>query len=166
MSFEKLKIAPKIELDLYNSINRIPFSLKVGNCPILSKPIYARNLGGGNFIEFRFDRTNKNLYEMSLVSVDADTVEDIETNEINCQKNEFHNCFIHEADSKLEDSVPMKIFRDKKSICINWGIEDQTNLEYFLLSSNCFLGINADSYLASVILTNLLQEDIFNIFGF
>ena len=164
--FEEISSNPKTELTLYNSITRIPFSLKIGNNPILSQLIYARNLRNGNFIEFSFDKTNKNLYEMSLISVENDTVENVEADEIIYQKHKFYNCFIHELDSVLEDSVHMKIFRYKTFIRLDWEMEKPRDIEYFSLSTNCLLGINSDSYLSSVVLKELSQEDIFNIFGF
>lgn len=163
--FEELTVIPEIKFDLYNSINRIPFSLRIGQPILSSESIYARNLSNENFIEFRFDKDNKNLYEITLVSADNNTLEEIKKNEINYQKNKFYSCFIQEENSELEDSIPMKIFRNEMSIWINWDINKQSNVEYFSVSTNCLLGINPDSYLVSVILTNLLQEDIFSIFG-
>ena len=165
VSFKELKAVPEMKSEFYNSISRIPFSLKIVYSPITSAPIYARNLSDGNFIEFRFDKINKNLYEIVLVSVQTDTIQEVEEIKFNCRDQKFYSCFIHEEHSRLEDSIVMKIFQDKKSICINWNTKNEADIEYFALTNNYLIGINPDSYLVSIILTNLLSEDILNVLG-
>lgn len=163
VTFERLENEP-ITNTMYDD-DYIPFSITIGTYPSLPSTIYGRNLSGENFIEFRFDRENCNLYEISLVAIQNNTIEDISLLEIDFKRNEYYDCLIDEASSELDNSDPIKILRNESSIIVNWCKEDHINMQYFALSSKCSVGINSSSYLTSVMLTGLTKKDIDNILG-
>lgn len=127
--------------------------------------IYPRNLNGESFIEFSFDKDSKKLYKICLISFQSETVENAKLDELDLEKNDFYDCLLQD-ESEIEISEPFKILRDSKSICIMWGINNLKSVKYYPLSNKCYLGIDPDSCLVSVVLKNLLQEEILEIFGF
>jgi len=156
--------SPDLELSFYSSLNPIPFSLRLGNFSKLPETIYARNMYGENFIEFRFNKENKQLYDVTLVAIQNNTVNDIDTIELTCDNNVLYNCSIQES-SALEFSMPMKIYRSKNAIKISWAIDEKL-LRYVFLSRNVLIGIDQNNSVCSIILTSLTQEEIFNVLGF
>ena len=153
-----------VKLDLYNSVNRIPFSLMIGNYIDLPETIYSRNLKDGNFIEFRFEKESMNLYEMTMVNINSDTIKNQPLDDV-IKIPEVYQCSLVEIDSILDDSLPMEIIRDKSSICFNLSLNDSSQIRYFDIGGNCALGVNAESFLTSVYINNLSQESIINILG-
>lgn len=163
---KKSEVSPAVELLLYSSLTPIPFSITFGNNQVLPETIYARNLSNENFIEFRFDKNNKQLYEISLVAIDTRNVEELASIEENNLKATFFNCLIDEENSELESVDPVVVYRSKDTIKVVWGAERQHSASYFSLSPNCYIGVDINSCLASVALTALTEEEIFNILGF
>lgn len=163
---KKIDKSPEMELTLYSSITRIPFSLIIGEYPYLDERIYARNLCGNNFIEFRFDKNTQKLHELHLVSVQENTVENYKFPNFIVNNNEFFSCFLSKEESILEDSKPMKTLRGKSFLCLCWEEFDLNNIEYFALTSNCLVGVNTNSYLVSILMSGLNEKEIINILGF
>ncbi len=162
VSFKKSNNTPFAELLIYSSLNPIPFSLNMNQESFLPETIYSRNLAGSNFLEFRFDKNTKQLYEITLVAVQKDTVEIVESITREKLTDDFFVCFIEEEEI-LQFSTPISIKRNSKSLSMTW---DSANLNFFPITENCMLGVNSDNCLSSVILTGLDKEILFEIFGF
>lgn len=122
--------------------------------------IYTRNLSGENFVEFRFDKANRNLYEISLVTIQDDTVLSDPLNK-SIDTNEFYLCNIIEQSSILEDTLPIEIIRSNDSICINMLNKKSVDLKYFAIASNLYIGVNSKFYLLSIFLDKLSKKNIF-----
>lgn len=164
VSFEKTEVCPNVELSTYNSISRIPFSIKIGSHSNLPETIYARNLSGENFIEFRFDQNTNRLYEITLVTIQDNTVFNIEGIKDAASSGNYYSCLIT-RDSELDSSTPMKIYRN--SHCIKVVFEKiEANTNYFSLHDNYKLGVNSNGALSSIILTSLNEQAVLDIFGF
>jgi hypothetical protein len=160
VNFRKVNVKPFSELVVYSTLNPIPFTLKLSNIAILPETIYARNLNGENFIEFRFDVSTKLLYEITLVAITNETVklieEDIPTS------NDFFNCYIDE-NSELDINEPVQILRSNKSLRLLWN---DKNLSYYPVAENCIAGVDGNNNLNSLSLINLNERVIFDILGF
>ncbi|MEO6839008.1 MAG: hypothetical protein ABI185_11525 [Ginsengibacter sp.] len=163
--FKKIENHPKSKIEFYNSINRIPLSITIGDYLSLPNTIYCENALGQNFIELRFDKDRKNLYEISLVTIQNDTVINKSLNK-KVQTDEFYICNIVEGESLLKDTLPIEIERDENSICINLLNNKSSNITYFHVSDNTFLGIDDDCYLISIFINKLSDENIKSIFGY
>lgn len=162
VSFKPTNFIVSAELYTYNSLNPIPFSLKIGNYSDLPETIYSRNLFGKNFIEFRFDKNSRKLYEITLVAVQQNTVYFVdEIKNINTKDVSF-SCFIQE-NSDFEVSIPIKIYRSNESIEFIWS---EDHLDHYNISNNCNIGVNTNNDLCSVSLISLNKDEIFEIFGF
>lgn len=157
--FDKIESFPYSKLVVYNSLNRLPFTLKLNNVETLSETIYARNLHGGNLIEFRFDNKTKLLAEITLVSVQIDTIEinkvDIPTS------NQFFNCYLDET-SELCIARPIKVLRSNSFLTFIWG---DGSLNYYPVSEKGVIGVDSDNCLCSFSLINLNEKIVFDILG-
>ena len=163
--FKKVNSSPNTKIALYSSMNPIPFSLSIGKYQLMPTTIYSRNLNGENFIEFRFDSENHNLYEISLVAIQNDSVI-ARYSSIVEKTEEFYVCNIVEEESLLEDKLPIEIERDKTSICINLLNRNPSEIKYFAIGGNCFIGVNDNFYLVSIFINKLSEENIKDIFGY
>jgi hypothetical protein len=162
---KKVDKIPFSELIIYSSLTRIPFTLNMNQDSILPTTNYARNLSGGNFIELGFNKSTKQLYNITMVMIQNDTVTEVSEDISlfsNLQDNMFFTCYL-EDDSRFEITKPMHIIRDKKSLSIIW---DNEILNHFRISTNCLIGLNCDNYLSSVTVDQINQEALFEIFGF
>ena len=164
VSFEKTEVCPNVELSTYNAISRIPFSIKIGSHSTIPETIYARNLSGENFIEFRFDQNTNRIYEITLVTIQDNTVFNIQSIKDDASIGNYYNCLITE-DSELDSSVPMKIYRNSNYVKVVFG-EIEANMNYFSLHDNYKLGVNSNGALSSIILTSLNEQAVLDIFGF
>lgn len=148
------------DLEIYDSTNRIPFSLKIdysGNRPT---SIYCEISEGGNFIELWFDKETKKLYEITIVSIQEDTVK-LSDYDLNSE-DVYYECCI-ENDCGLEILKSVQILRSEKSLSFSWGEQPS---EKYLIAKNCILGIDTNKNLCSIILINLSNEMIYEILGF
>jgi hypothetical protein len=161
---EKIDQVPFSILSLYDSINRIPFSLNLNQNSTLPETIYVRNLYGGNLIEFRFNKFTRELYDITQVMIQNNSVIDVAdaVESVKVDHSSFFKCYI-DGENSLEISEPMYIIRDKKSFTIVWSAE---NLKYFRISTNCVIGMNADNCLTSVTISQINKDDIMTVFGF
>lgn len=148
------------ELNIYSSLNPIPFDLKLKNLNGLPETVYTRNLSGENFIEFRYDKETRQLYEITVVTIQQDTVQSV-VEELDVNRG-IYECFLDDA-SKLEISEPIKVFRSDKSLQFYWG---KRFTKSFTITKECILGIDDSDNLRALILTNLTKEVIFEILGF
>lgn len=161
----KIAEAPNRKIEVYNNINRIPLDITIGNYPNIPNTIYCENSSGENFIEFRFDKESKNLFEITLVAIQSDTVlRKVLSEQI--KKDEFYICKISEENSLLKGTLPMMIEKDKSSICIRFFEETDSLIIYFSIAENCFIGIDNNNYLKSILINGLSEKDIKEIFGF
>jgi len=165
VDFKKIKNPPDTKIEFYDSINRIPLSITIGYYPSLPNTIYCENSSGQNFIEFRFDKGCYNLYEVSLVAIQNDTVinPSLSTTE---KAEDFYVCSLIENESLFKDTVPMEIERGESSVCINLHTEKLSKVMYFPISGNCAIGVDENSYLVSILLHQLSEENVKDIFGF
>ena len=167
VKFIKTAQTPIGKVELYNSINRIPFSITIGYNSERPQSIYCENSCGENFLELWFEKESRILYEISLIAVQKDTVEDVDKIDfVDYSQNVFYSCRIDEEIITPEHPLPMRIYRDNKSICLNWAIGSEDCIVYYALANDCFLGVDSNSCLTSIVLTGLCKKDILNIFGF
>lgn len=162
VDFNKIDRIPYVELSIYSSLNPIPFSLKMRRASLLPETIYSRNLCGENFIEFRFEKETKQLYEITLVTVQDNTVELVDNILIKEISDGFFACLINEK-SELEISIPIEIKRSPHALSLVW---DKNILNHFSITDNCIIGVGENNYLSSVTLTSLNKEILIEIFGF
>lgn len=148
------------ELNIYSSLNPIPFDLKLKNISVLPETIYTRNLAGENFIEFRYDKETKQLYEITVVAIQQDTVQSVVEELV--VNSEIDECFLDDT-SKLEISESIKVLRSDESLQFYWG---KQLTKSFTITKECVLGVDEDDNLCALILTNLTKEVIFEILGF
>lgn len=134
----------------------LPFSLILEGLRILPETIYARNISGENFIEFRFDKGTRRLYEIALIALQPNSVSMLDNVPSNNVDTHYFECFIKD-ESELDISEPIRIFRCPGTLCIVWGGND---LNYFRIAENCVLGIGQDSALSAVVLTSLSEKQI------
>lgn len=139
----------------------LPFSLKIGKFDFLPETLYTRNICGENFIEFRFDKYTRCLYEITLVAFQPNRILGLEDNSFKQVNKGIFSCMIEE-DSELEISKPMKIFRSYGTLIIVWCEND---LKYFHITENCAVGIDKDNGLSAVILTSLSEKQVEEIVG-
>lgn len=139
----------------------IPFSLLIGDFATLPETIYARNLNGENFIEFRFEQNSKQLYEITMVALDVNTIIKVDHISIKGMGNKYFSCLINEGDG-LNISAPTKIYRSLDAFSLVW---DNDTLNYFSITNTCVLGVNGNSDLSSVTITSLTEEQLVKIFG-
>lgn len=155
--FRKVACMPVVNLDIYNSINRIPFSLRV-NFDDFSDVIYARNLYLENFIEFRFNKESKVLMEITLVSVQEKVGMG---NVILKEFTEMYECYLNDC-NELNMSVPLDVFYFDGGIGFSWGRQSS---DMYHISSNCILGVDEEKNLSFVSLINLEKNEIKAIIG-
>jgi hypothetical protein len=164
--FKQVTTCPFSELSIYSSLNPIPFSLRLNEELSLPETIYSRNISGENFIEFRFNKNTKQLYEISLVAIHNETVQELDEKDSSqdqiTDNMEYFNCFIDE-NIELDFSIPMSIIRSRASITIIWSDSD---LVFTAISDNCVLGTNGSGLLCSVTLVKLSETSIQDVFGF
>jgi len=153
---------PFSEFSIYNSLNPIPATLKLSNALVLPDTIYSRNLAGENFIEFRFNKETRRLYEITIVAIQEETVK-LDT--YNCSNNDgdYYECFIKDGECELEFSKPIQILRSENSLNFSW--DGETSKKH-AISKNCILGTDVYGNLCSIILINLTSEIIYEILGF
>lgn len=147
-------------LEVYNSENRIPASIKIdytGNRP---SSIYCEISNGENFIEIWFNKETKKLYEITIVAVQEDTVKVVDNDKI--VEEDFYNCFITD-DSILEISQPITVLRSNNSLCFFWGNQPS---QTYSIAKNCIIGTDNEKDLCSIFLVNLNNELIYEILGF
>ena len=164
LEFKALSECPRTKIDFFNSINRIPVSTTLGDYVSLPETIYSRNIFEENFVEFRFDKDTKDLYEITLVAIDKDYV-NISENSLNHYCNGYHLCKIIEEESVLEDLLPMAIEKFQNSVKFQFDFVDVKTETLFCIGSNVYVGVNSKSFLTCVILSGLSEDEIFSIFG-
>lgn len=150
----------KTDLEIYNSENRVPVSIKIdytGNRP---SSIYCEVSNGENFIEIWFNKDTKRIYEITVVAVQEDSVGI--GNSYKIKEEDYYECFI-EDDSVLNISKPIKILRSISSLSLFWGEEPSKT---YAIAENCILGIDINKNLCSITLTNLTKNKIHEILGF
>jgi len=158
--FKKVNFKPFAELNTYSSLNPIPFTLKFQRSHFLPETVYARNLEGENFIEFRFNKETKQLYEITLVAIQEDTVVSGIDSPFN--DDELFECYIDD-DSELEISNPVQILRSDSSLHFSWC---KCPPKTYAITKICGLGVDNDNNLCSLSLVGLDEELIRDILGF
>ena len=167
VNFEKRYDSPKSKLELYTSITRIPFLLTIGEITSFPETIYCNNMDGENFIEFRFDAQSNALFEITLVTFSRDVVKRMtEVVRMNLRRSDFFICKILREEGKLEDSVSMKIIRTEKSLCLVLNDASFPSIRYFQVALNCYLGVDEDMNLTSILLLDITNDEINQILGF
>ncbi|MBS1602235.1 MAG: hypothetical protein JST42_06170 [Bacteroidetes bacterium] len=167
LRFDKVDTDPEVKWEFLSIEYPLPFSVRIGSYNVMPATIYARNIdfGSDNFIEFRFDDIYKNLFEISIVTVQNSDVSILECDQIPVVSGGFYRCVIEKADSVLDSKLPMQVARGKGVIRIDWVKDSQEPLAYFTIGKGCYIGIDAGSFLSSLVLTGLSEELMENIFG-
>lgn len=167
LEFYKISDCPKTKIEFYSSINPIPLSISIGEHLTFPNTIYCRNLNGENFIEFRFDKSNKELFEISLVTIQNESVKSIdELPSIKYDSTQYFVCKIIDTESNLEDNLTVVVFRMNNFLCLIFDDTKQTGLNYFQVGQNLHIGVDKNFFLKSILLSNLSSENLFDIFGF
>ena len=160
LNFNKSVSEPFIELITYSSLNPIPLILKLSKDAELPETIYTRNLAGENFIELRFNKKTKKLYEITIVAIQEDSVK-LGVNDC-ISSDEFYECYI-EDDRELDISKPIQILRSDESLLFSWGAPPS---QLYTIAENCILGVDVEKKLSAIFLINLSNEVIYEILGF
>lgn len=160
LRFVKTDILPVSELVVCSELTRIPFTLRLTKSEMLPDTVYVRNFSGENLVEFRFDKDTGKLYEITMVSIDDDTIEQDE--DYDAVLDQCYECLIV-PQLELKISIPMQVRRARKSIGIVWGI---ACTKYYRISKECILGVDDQYNLGSVSLVNMREEDVYEVFGF
>ena len=134
----------------------IPFTLMIENYNTLPETIYARNYCDENFIEFRFNKETRDLYEITLVSFHPNRIIEIENTSPQQERQGVFNCMIDD-ESELIISRPMKVTRSNDTLSIVWS---ENELDYFSISRNCVVGIDKENQLCAVLLTSLSEKQL------
>jgi len=161
----KVENSPEPTIEFYNGISRIPFTVSLGNRNTPQESIYTRNINGGNFIEFWFDKYSYDLYEIDLISIQNTAIVTTKISPL-LKEESLYTCKIIPEKSLLEDSLPIEIVRDRNSICVNIINTKSDEINYFCIAKNIHIGVNADSYLTSLLVKDLTEENMHAIFGF
>jgi hypothetical protein len=159
---EKISSSVNADLEVYNSINRIPFKVDFERHVEMPETIFLRNQYGQNFIEFGFRRDTLNLYTISLIAFDRQSIfATDETTEFTFESE--YAVYLDEVGSN-DISTPMIIKRNKNSIAIDWnqGVIQQRN---FNVGNSCLIGITNAGLLKSVTIS-VTAADMVAIFGF
>lgn len=165
VSFFEQKVRPQIKVEFCNNLSRIPFEISIGSFDSFPRPIYARNLSDNSFIEFRFNKDNGDLFEITMVSVKVDSViKDVPFLDLECEST--FTCNLNSANSVLEDKMPTKIYSGDNLFCLMIGDPNETKLKYYKIAADIFLGVDENSFLRSLVLKNLSKENLNNILGF
>lgn len=158
--FKKLISEQFSELNIYSSSNPLPLTLKLKNLKVLPETIYTRNLAGENFIEFRFNHETKELYEITIVAIQEDTVKlDVSNQVVN---NVFFECYIEDK-GELDISKPIRILRSDSELHFFWGEQPKQS---YAITENCILGIDNDNNLCQLSFVKLNNQIINEILGF
>lgn len=160
LRFERADKSANSALEIYDSLNRIPFSLKINYQGTRPTSVYCEVSHSENFIELWFDKGTKKLYEITAVSIQEDSVEFSEIDMF--YNDDFFYCLIDEM-KESHISMPIKILRSSRSLTFIWSNE---NLHHYPISSNCILGVGNNDFLCSISIVNLSEEQIFEILGF
>lgn len=160
LEFTKSNKPIQSDLEVYSSTNRIPFSLKVDYLGQRPSSFYCEVSNGENFIEFWFNKETRQLYEITVVAIQQDTVQSVVEELV--VNSEIDECFLDDT-SKLEISESIKVLRSDESLQFYWG---KQLTKSFTITKECVLGVDEDDNLCALILTNLTKEVIFEILGF
>lgn len=158
--FEKVTNIPLSRLVVYDNITRIPFSLEVGAGEIGTETQYTRYIKDQNFIEFRFNKNNSILYDVTLVSFQDSSVFYINS-DIQVDNTVFYSCIFIEDSGILENPIKIKKGKD----FLNISFMETQDVKYFMISEQCALGINSESILTSIIILSLTDIELNNILG-
>lgn len=139
----------------------IPFTLMIENYNVLPETIYARNYCEENFIEFRFNKDTRELYEITLVAFHPNKIIETENTSFLPKRQGIFNCMIDD-EIELIISKPMKVTRSNDTLSIVWS---ENELDYFFISRNCVVGIDNDEVLCAAILTSLDKNQLNSITG-
>jgi hypothetical protein len=164
VEFKKLELEPCTRVEYYNSINRIPISVTIGNCQMLIGSIFGRNIDNQNFIEFSFDKVKKNLYNITILTIQNDTVINKTTDLPNIQS-ESYVCDIIEENSIIENVLPLIIIRYRNAIQIEINTQNIAKDELYKIGKDCYIGVDVENYLRSIIFTSLTANNLYDIFG-
>jgi len=120
--------------------------------------VTASNLYGKNFIEFSFDECTGDLYQLSLITFEKNTVQKAKLPEV--KEHKAYRCIIDEKNSILRHRNPMAIYRDNSSVFLMLAPHEEKTVKFYSLIANCHIGVNSNSFLTSVLLTDLSELDI------
>jgi len=166
LNLEELKNESELKLEFYDVISRIPLNIKLHNCKIIPSIIKFDNLDGGNFIEFRFNKDTLELLEITIVSIDNDSVEIVDKIDVdiaNIQNNNFFlDCFNAKERRKR---LSIKIMRTFNSICFTFG-ETNHELNYYRVSGDFYIGLDSSYMLKSFFIEGLSEQNLRDIFGY
>jgi hypothetical protein len=162
--FKGETLCPTTKLEMYDSINRIPFSISFGEYSTSRSTIYCRNINCKNFIEFIFDFKSTRLYEISLVSFDNDSI--LNRNEhLNTSNEKVFSCYFLKEKSTLDNKFPVIIYKYINSIKIELVFPESISIATYCIAENCYLEVDENGYLKSIILSGLNENSVRNILG-
>ena len=165
LEFFLIDTSPKTVLEFYNNINRIPLSISIGNYSSMPTSIYCRNFDDRNFIDLWFEKNTAVLYEIVIIGLHKDSVINIES-VLNVDNKQYYTCRIIEEDSELTNSLTVKVLRTNQSVQLIFDNADISELKYFQIGMNVYLGIDMNNFLKSIFVDNLSASNIYDIFGF
>jgi len=161
IKFKEVDEIPKSKLVVYNNVSRIPFEMEVGDNLTSFEPQYTRYIVNQNFIEFRFKKEDNILYNITLVSFDENSISKVDSY-IDINSNKFYSCILEENLDEVQNLI--EIERGEDFIIISFSGYEK--IEYYAISKGCSIGIDSNSNLVSVIISNLSNSELIDIFGY
>jgi hypothetical protein len=162
INFKEVKEIPESKLVVYNDVTRIPFEIEIGNNLADLEPQYTRYIVNQNFIEFRFRKEDNILYNIVLVSFDDNSISKADSCINIANNSQFYSCILEENSDEVENLI--EIGRGEDFIAISFSRHEK--IEYYAISKDCLIGIDPNSNLVSVIISNLSDSELIDVFGY
>lgn len=143
----------------------IPFTIKIGTKDFLPETIYTRNIYRENFIEFRFEKESKKLYEITAVGIDFMNV--IKTEKISATNSLpfLYECYFNDLNNNnFLFSEITHIYKDESSIQISWNDNIDDDINYYSISEQCIMGINSNNELSCIVINNIEKHILNSVF--
>ena len=165
LEFKSTNYHSESKIEFYDSITRIPFTIRMGNHFEFPESIYCDNIYDKTFVDFRFVKSDNSLFEINLIGTNNEHV--IEKEDVLAITDEqYFICRLVESESILRDTVPVKFLRRTRSLQLLFNQSDQLSFGYFKITPNIYLSTSEEGFLTSIVLDGLSKDDIYNILGF
>lgn len=165
LEFKSTNYHSESKIEFYNSITRIPFTIRIGNHFEIPESIYYDNIYDETFVDFRFVKSDNSLFEINLICTNNEHVNEKE-DVLDITDEQYFICKLIESDRILRDSVPVKFLKRTGSLQLLFNQSDRLSFSYFKIAHNIYLSTNEEGFLTSIVLDGLSTDDIYNILGF
>lgn len=153
------------KVELYDSINRIPFSVFIGERDTFPESNFYDYYQDQVFVSFRFKKSNNSLYEINLITITHENTI-VDQSILNLSNDQFFSCTLIENDELPGSTLPMKLLRRAGSLELLFNQSTEPVFKYFRIAPNVYLSVDENGFLTSVVLDGLSADDIYTILGF